>query len=162
PQSTDCQLAVRAALASRALDRARDVARAARAPTRAPRRAGTRADRTSSGRSARIRAPRGDRRRCTSDRPGEPRRRAALRARRRAGGRRVARSHRARTGRAHRDGATMNVVLWGLPEDGPLAAVRRELRRAGVEPLVVDQRREEQISIELITAATITGTLRLP
>jgi hypothetical protein len=56
----------------------------------------------------------------------------------------------------------MNVLVWGLPEDGPLAAVRRELRRLGVEPLVVDQRRAEQISVELITAGTITGTLRVP
>lgn len=56
----------------------------------------------------------------------------------------------------------MNVLLWGLPQDSPLAAIRRELRRAGVEPLVVDQRRPDQIAIELTTAATVTGRLQLP
>ncbi len=55
----------------------------------------------------------------------------------------------------------MNVLLWGLGQDGPLAAVRRALRRAGVEPLVIDQRRADQISIELITAATVAGVLHL-
>jgi len=56
----------------------------------------------------------------------------------------------------------MNVLLWGLPQDAPLAAIRRELLRAGIEPLTIDQRRPEQTSVELITAATVTGTLRLP
>ena len=56
----------------------------------------------------------------------------------------------------------MNVLLWGLGQDGPLAAVRRALRRAGVDPLMIDQRRADQASIELTTAATVTGTLHLP
>ena len=55
----------------------------------------------------------------------------------------------------------MNVLLWGLSEDAPTAAIRRALRRAGVNPLMVDQRRAEQTAIELITGATTTGTLRL-
>jgi len=56
----------------------------------------------------------------------------------------------------------MNVLLWGLLQDAPLAAIRRELHRAGVEPLIVDQRRPDQTAIELATEATVTGTLRLP
>ncbi|HET6865572.1 MAG TPA: hypothetical protein VFH80_06600 [Solirubrobacteraceae bacterium] len=56
----------------------------------------------------------------------------------------------------------MNVLLWGLPQDAPLATIRRELRRAGVEPLTIDQRRPDQIAIELTTAATVTGTFKLP
>jgi RimK-like ATP-grasp domain len=55
----------------------------------------------------------------------------------------------------------LNILLWGLGQDGPLAAVRRALRRAGAEPLVLDQRRTEQTSIELTTTAAPSGTLRL-
>lgn len=55
----------------------------------------------------------------------------------------------------------MNVLLWGLPQDGPLTAVCRALRDARVEPLVIDQRQAEQMAIELTTTATVTGTLRL-
>jgi len=56
----------------------------------------------------------------------------------------------------------MNVLLWGLPQDAPLASIRRELLRAGAEPLTIDQRRPDQIAIELTTAATVAGALRLP
>jgi glutathione synthase/RimK-type ligase-like ATP-grasp enzyme len=56
----------------------------------------------------------------------------------------------------------MNVLLWGLPQDAPLAAIHRELHRAGVAPLMVDQRRPDQAAIELMTSATVTGMLRLP
>ena len=54
----------------------------------------------------------------------------------------------------------MTVLLWGLPQDGPLAAVARELRGLGVESLLVEQRRADHTARVLHPAAAVTGILR--
>ena len=41
------------------------------------------------------------------------------------------------------------ILLWGLQDDGPLAAVRRELERSGAEVLFIDQRRTPQHHLAL-------------
>ncbi len=51
------------------------------------------------------------------------------------------------------------IVLWGLPSDGPLAMVDAALRRAGHDPLLLDQRRllgaGVELSVDPQTAARI-------
>jgi hypothetical protein len=56
---------------------------------------------------------------------------------------------------------TRRVALWGLPEDEPLEAVRRELSRRAVPYLMLNQRNAHQLEMDLDTARGVSGGLRL-
>jgi hypothetical protein len=53
------------------------------------------------------------------------------------------------------------VLLWGLPSDPPLAAVRNALQRTGQRVLLLDQRAVLEISVELAVGSSIEAHLCL-
>jgi hypothetical protein len=53
------------------------------------------------------------------------------------------------------------ILLWGIAEDSPLAAVREALERQGVALLFVDQRAVLDTELELIVDGAIGGTIRV-
>jgi hypothetical protein len=53
------------------------------------------------------------------------------------------------------------ILLWGLPRDRPLAAVRRALERTGQQVAVVDQRAVDETEVELLVGAKVAGTVRV-
>src|SRR5437763_9732372 len=54
------------------------------------------------------------------------------------------------------------VVLWGLMEDGPLAAVARSLRVLGAPVTFIDQRRVMDYAFELTNNGTMCGRIEGP
>jgi hypothetical protein len=54
------------------------------------------------------------------------------------------------------------IVLWGLAQDRPLAAVHEALHRLGIPVAFLDQRQVLATGVELCVDATIRGTLRTP
>lgn len=58
------------------------------------------------------------------------------------------------------EGTERVIMLWGLSQDGPLAAVREALHRQSVPVLFVDQRDVLDTEIELCVDGRIRGTLR--
>lgn len=52
------------------------------------------------------------------------------------------------------------ILLWGLPKEGPLAAVYAALHTLGAQVTLLDQRDVLDTSIELIVDASITGSIR--
>ena len=54
------------------------------------------------------------------------------------------------------------ILLWGIPGDGPLAAVRRELQRRGAAHLFVDQFAVLESDLTLAFGRSTSGTLRTP
>jgi glutathione synthase/RimK-type ligase-like ATP-grasp enzyme len=53
----------------------------------------------------------------------------------------------------------MSALLWGIAEDSPLAAVRRELERLGTPVAFVDQRRAGETSMVLRTNGSVSGNI---
>jgi glutathione synthase/RimK-type ligase-like ATP-grasp enzyme len=53
------------------------------------------------------------------------------------------------------------ILLWGVEEDGPLAAARAALGRRGAQLFFLDQRRASETEIELCTGADVEGEIRL-
>src|SRR5579859_6226180 len=51
------------------------------------------------------------------------------------------------------------IVLWGLPGDRPLAAVRNVLRRWGYSVVFLDQHAVHETDVELSVGPTVRGTL---
>ncbi len=51
------------------------------------------------------------------------------------------------------------ILLWGLPEEGPLAAVADALRTIGTPFLLLDQNRTEQIQLGLHFGRVLRGTI---
>ena len=61
----------------------------------------------------------------------------------------------------HRDAFRRDplILLWGLPEEGPLAAVRHVLQTLGAETIMVDQRRALSTHVRMLPGGPL---LRLP
>ena len=55
----------------------------------------------------------------------------------------------------------MLILLWGLGEERPLAAVRTELDRLGVPTVLVDQRDTLATEVRLSVGSEITGSIRV-
>lgn len=53
------------------------------------------------------------------------------------------------------------ILLWGVEDDSPLAAVRAALARRGAPLFFLDQRRAAETAIELCAGADIEGEMRL-
>jgi len=53
------------------------------------------------------------------------------------------------------------ILLWGLPGDGPLRAVRCALERQGLSTFFLDQHAILDTALELSTGAEVSGTLRV-
>lgn len=53
------------------------------------------------------------------------------------------------------------ILLWGLPGEEPLEAVRHALRRRGAAVAFLDQRRVLETEVELTVGATVGGRLRV-
>ena len=56
----------------------------------------------------------------------------------------------------------MTVLLWGLPTERPLAAVRAELDRLGAAVVVLDQRGIDETDVDLDVGAEVRGVIRGP
>ena len=52
------------------------------------------------------------------------------------------------------------ILLWGLPLDGPLAAVHEALKRLEVPVVLLDQREVLRTDIELVVSSKIEGVVR--
>jgi RimK-like ATP-grasp domain len=52
------------------------------------------------------------------------------------------------------------ILLWGLPDDPPMAAVRNALASFDCRVLFLDQRAPLETTLDLIVGATVTGVLR--
>lgn len=53
------------------------------------------------------------------------------------------------------------IVLWGLPQDAVLNALRAELSRRDMPPLLLDQREAHRMSLDLATSPDVSGRLRV-
>ena len=53
------------------------------------------------------------------------------------------------------------ILLWGLPSDRPIAAVREALEQGGYRTMLVDQRLVLDSEIELFVGSTVGGRLRV-
>jgi ribosomal protein S6-L-glutamate ligase RimK-like protein len=53
------------------------------------------------------------------------------------------------------------ILLWGLPGDGPISAVRRVLEGLGAPVFFLDQRRALETHAELSVGSRVEGTLRV-
>ena len=54
------------------------------------------------------------------------------------------------------------IVLWGLMEDGPLAAVRQRLEEMGIRPAFIDQRNVPDYEFELELGVDVGGRITGP
>jgi RimK-like ATP-grasp domain len=57
--------------------------------------------------------------------------------------------------------AAETILLWGIPSDPPLAAVRDALARAGCQSTLLDQRAVRDTEVELSVAAGVAGLVRV-
>src|SRR6516164_8539357 len=64
-------------------------------------------------------------------------------------------------GDSHREARWNMILLWGPLNDGPLAAVHRELRRHGVRLAVIDQRDALTTRIEMTVSYTVQGLVQM-
>ena len=53
------------------------------------------------------------------------------------------------------------ILLWGLPVDPPIAAVRDILAQAGCETVLLDQRAVHETEVELVVGKGVEGLLRI-
>jgi hypothetical protein len=53
------------------------------------------------------------------------------------------------------------ILLWGLPADPPIAAVRDALQRAGCQITLLDERAVANTEVELVVGSTVGGLLRV-
>lgn len=53
------------------------------------------------------------------------------------------------------------ILLWGLPTDPPLSAVRNALRQSGCKITFLDQRTVRETSVELVAGPSVDGSLRV-
>jgi hypothetical protein len=56
---------------------------------------------------------------------------------------------------------TRAILLWGLPADTPLAAVRDALQRAGARVTLLDQQAVLDTSVELVVGSSVEGLLHV-
>ena len=52
------------------------------------------------------------------------------------------------------------ILLWGIPEDGPLRAVRSHLAHAGSHAVLLDQFEVSQSSCDIVFDSTVRGSIR--
>src|SRR5690606_27172964 len=60
---------------------------------------------------------------------------------------------------APRQRAAVMILLWGIAEERPLAAVRAALAAMGREAFVLDQRASLELSLELTVGKDVTGRI---
>ena len=53
------------------------------------------------------------------------------------------------------------ILLWGLPGDPPLDSVHRQLLQQGSQPLLLDQRAADAVTLTMEVGARLTGTLNV-